>query len=67
LAPFQYHKQRLQLPVRHPHTGNTLKANGLIPLEHIEDISSRLVVNAASFKTKNAQIKTWIESIEKNL
>ena len=48
-------------------TGNTLKANGLIPLEHIEDISSRLVVNAASFKTKNAQIKTWIESIEKNL
>lgn len=48
-------------------TGNTLKANGLIPLEHIENISSRLVVNAASFKTKNAQIKTWIESIEKNL
>ena len=33
-------------------TGNTLKANGLVPLEHIEDISSRLVVNAASFKTK---------------
>jgi hypothetical protein len=25
------------------------------------------VVNAASFKTKNAQIKTWIESIERNL
>jgi ATP phosphoribosyltransferase len=48
-------------------TGNTLKANGLVPLEHIEDISSRLVVNAASFKTKNAQIKTWVEGIEKNL
>jgi len=48
-------------------TGNTLKANGLIPLDHIEDISSRLVVNAASFKTKNAQIKTWVEGIEKNL
>jgi ATP phosphoribosyltransferase len=48
-------------------TGNTLKANGLVPLEHIEDISSRLVVNAASFKTKNAQIKTWIEGIENNL
>jgi hypothetical protein len=30
--------------------------------EHIENISSRLVVNAASFKTKNAQIKTWIDT-----
>ena len=48
-------------------TGNTLKANGLAPLEHIEDISSRLVVNAASFKTKNAQIKTWVKGIEQNL
>ena len=48
-------------------TGNTLKANGLKPLEHIEDISSRLVVNAASFKTKNTQIKTWVEGIEQNL
>ncbi|WP_428087178.1 ATP phosphoribosyltransferase [Candidatus Thioglobus sp.] len=48
-------------------TGNTLKANGLIPLEHIEDISSRLVVNSASFKTKNAQIKTWISAIENSL
>jgi len=26
-------------------SGNTLKANGLVPLEHIADISSRLVVN----------------------
>ncbi len=48
-------------------TGNTLKANGLVPLEHIEDISSRLVVNSASFKTKNAQIKTWVEGIKQNL
>jgi len=48
-------------------TGNTLKANGLVPLEHIEDISSRLVVNAASFKTKNTQIKTWVKGIEQNL
>mgnify|MGYP003957510613 FL=1 len=48
-------------------TGNTLKANGLVPLDHIEDISSRLVVNAASFKTKNTQIKAWVKGIEKNL
>ncbi len=48
-------------------TGNTLKANGLIPLDHIEDISSRLVVNSASFKTKNVEIKAWIKAIESNL
>ncbi len=48
-------------------TGNTLKANGLIPLDHIADISSRLVVNSASFKTKNTQIKSWINAIEKNI
>ena len=48
-------------------TGNTLKANGLKPLEHIEDISSRLVANAASYKTKNTQIKSWMNSIKDNL
>ena len=48
-------------------TGNTLKANGLIPLDYIVDISSRLVVNSASFKTKNTVIKAWIKAIEKNL
>jgi len=26
-----------------------------------------LVVNTASFKTKNTQIKTWVKDIEKNL
>ncbi len=34
-------------------SGNTLKANGLIPLEHISDISSRLVINKAAWKTKH--------------
>ncbi len=48
-------------------TGNTLKANGLMPLQHIADISSRLVVNAAAFKTKNAEIKFWVNGIQKNL
>lgn len=33
-------------------TGDTLKANGLVPLEHIGDISSRLVVNKAAMKTR---------------
>ena len=38
-------------------TGNTLKANGLAPLEHIADISSRLIVNKAAVKMKHARIK----------
>ena len=41
-------------------TGNTLKANGLAPLEHIADISSRLIVNKAAMKMKHARIKTII-------
>jgi len=41
-------------------TGNTLKANGLVPLQHIADISSRLVVNKASMKMKSAVIKGLI-------
>ncbi len=38
-------------------TGNTLKANGLAPLEHIADISSRLIVNKAAMKMNHARIK----------
>lgn len=42
-------------------TGNTLKANGLVPLEHIADISSRLIVNKAAMKMKHARIKAVME------
>jgi ATP phosphoribosyltransferase len=44
-------------------TGNTLRANGLVPLEHIADISSRLVVNRASMKMKHARITDLIEKL----
>jgi ATP phosphoribosyltransferase len=44
-------------------TGNTLRANGLVPMEHIADISSRLVVNKASMKMKHARIQTFINQI----
>jgi ATP phosphoribosyltransferase len=44
-------------------TGNTLRANGLAPLEHIADISSRLVVNRASMKMKHARVKLFIDSV----
>ena len=37
-------------------SGNTLKANGLVPLEHIADISSRLIVNKASWKMKHRTV-----------
>jgi ATP phosphoribosyltransferase len=42
-------------------TGNTLKANGLAPLEHIADISSRLIINKAAMKMKHARIKAVME------
>lgn len=41
-------------------TGNTLKANGLVPLEHIADISSRLVVNKAAMKMQHQKIKSLL-------
>ncbi|MHA1107672.1 MAG: ATP phosphoribosyltransferase [Alphaproteobacteria bacterium] len=42
-------------------TGSTLKANGLVEIEHIADISSRLVVNRAAMKTRPVEIGGWIE------
>ncbi len=44
-------------------TGNTLRANGLQPLEHIADISARLIVNRASMKMKSALLRAFIEKI----
>lgn len=44
-------------------TGNTLKANGLEPREHIADISSRLIVNKASMKMKHVRIQAIIDGI----
>jgi ATP phosphoribosyltransferase len=45
-------------------TGNTLRANGLQAIDHIADISSRLIVNKAAMKMKHAQISRIIEQIE---
>jgi ATP phosphoribosyltransferase len=44
-------------------TGNTLKANGLVPLEHIADISSRLVVNKAAMKMKHGRISRLVADL----
>jgi ATP phosphoribosyltransferase len=43
-------------------TGSTLKANHLIEVERIMDISSRLVVNQASLKLKQEPIRAMIEA-----
>lgn len=44
-------------------TGNTLRANGLEPTELIARISSRLIVNRASMKTRYAEIQPIIDLI----
>jgi len=44
-------------------TGGTLKANGLVEIETIMDISSRLVVNRAALKTRASTLTGWIDRI----
>ncbi len=45
-------------------TGSTLKANQLVEVEKIMDISSRLVVNQAALKLKREPIRALIEAFE---
>ena len=42
-------------------TGATLKANGLAEIEHIADITSRLIVNRPALKTRPEEVGSWIE------
>lgn len=44
-------------------SGATLKANGLVEIEKITDISSRLIVNRRAYKTRGAEILPLIESL----
>ena len=46
-------------------TGNTLKANGLVEVEHIADISAWLVANKASMKMKHQALKGLIGQLER--
>ena len=43
-------------------TGNTLKANRLVEVEHIMDISARLVVNQAALKLKREPMRKIIDA-----
>ncbi|MBF0561651.1 MAG: ATP phosphoribosyltransferase [Alphaproteobacteria bacterium] len=42
-------------------SGKTLVANGLVEVEHIADITSRLVVNRPALKTRPEELGAWIE------
>ena len=42
-------------------TGSTLKANGLVEIEHIADITSRFIVNRTALKTRPGELSGWIE------
>jgi ATP phosphoribosyltransferase len=42
-------------------TGSTLRANGLVEIEHIADITSRFIVNRTALKTRAAEVNGWIE------
>lgn len=44
-------------------TGNTLRANGMEPLQEIASISSRLVVNKAALRSRYASITRIIEDL----
>jgi ATP phosphoribosyltransferase len=44
-------------------TGNTLRANGMEPLEEIADISSRVVVNKAAMRAKYRSIRQVLDQL----
>ncbi|CAH2775716.1 MAG: ATP phosphoribosyltransferase (EC =_ HisGs [uncultured Caballeronia sp.] len=45
-------------------SGNTLRANDLVEVEEIMEISSRLVVNQAALKLKRAALKPYLDAFE---
>ena len=42
-------------------TGRTLKENGLVEVETIADVTSRLIVNRAALKTRPQEIGRWVD------
>jgi ATP phosphoribosyltransferase len=48
-------------------TGSTLKANQLVEVEKIMDISSRLVVNQAALKLKREPIRALIDAVSQSI
>ncbi len=48
-------------------TGSTLKANGLVVLETVCDISARMIVNQVSMQMKQERIRRLIDDVRKAL
>ena len=48
-------------------TGETLKQNGLVEVETIAEITTRLIVNRASLKTRHKRITEIIAGLEKHV
>lgn len=42
-------------------SGRTLRENGLVEVEHIANVSSRLIVNRTALKTRATTINAWID------
>lgn len=43
-------------------TGSTLKANNMVEIEKILDVSSRLIINRSTQKTRSEDINHWVEA-----
>ncbi len=43
-------------------SGATLKANGLVEIEHICDVTSRLIYHRPTFKTCSAEMQGWLSA-----
>lgn len=48
-------------------TGNTLRANGLEPLDEICQVSSRLIANPVSYKRKLSQLQPILDVLEQTV
>ena len=46
-------------------TGTTLRENGLVEVEVLREVSARLIVNRAAFKTRAAEIAPLVEGFRK--
>ena len=44
-------------------TGKTLEENGMVPLELIAEVSSRLIVNKASMRTRHTSVRMLVDAL----
>lgn len=48
-------------------TGSTLKANHLVEVEKIADVTSKLIVNRTAYKTRGDEVEEWVSRLRKAL